>query len=323
MAFPKGALTVRGSRSAPPTVPPGYPTLTPRRARPTSQPLVFTKYILAGAMPIALQHGTRVLPRAHGQPAGNALDWRAQAGHSPRPAGNLPIMTQATELLDASRASHFRIVGVISTAHFVSHYYIIILAPLLPFVRVGIRRQLYRDRSGARRIQRRVGRAADAGRLSGRLARRTRVADRWIADRGERVRGRRPGRFVLGDGGDVRARRRRQHGLSPGRLRAAVASRAAQAHRPGVFDSHFCRHARSGGGAGQPVDDAERVGLARRLYRRRRFRLCRGGYPRPGPRQRRRFRRALRRPLPAPTSLRMAGGFCCRRRSCSICSSSS
>jgi len=44
-------------------------------------------------------------------------------------------MSQATELLGASRASHARIVGVISAAHFVSHYYILILAPLLPFVR--------------------------------------------------------------------------------------------------------------------------------------------------------------------------------------------
>ena len=44
-------------------------------------------------------------------------------------------MTQASELLGASRASHTRIVGVISAAHFVSHYYILILAPLLPFVR--------------------------------------------------------------------------------------------------------------------------------------------------------------------------------------------
>jgi MFS transporter, FSR family, fosmidomycin resistance protein len=44
-------------------------------------------------------------------------------------------MTQATEILGLSRASHARIVGVISAAHFVSHYYILILAPLLPFVR--------------------------------------------------------------------------------------------------------------------------------------------------------------------------------------------
>jgi len=44
-------------------------------------------------------------------------------------------MTQATEVLDAAPASHVRLVGVISAAHFVSHYYILLLAPLLPFVR--------------------------------------------------------------------------------------------------------------------------------------------------------------------------------------------
>jgi len=44
-------------------------------------------------------------------------------------------MSQATELLGASRAPHLRIVAVISAAHFVSHYYILLLAPLLPFVR--------------------------------------------------------------------------------------------------------------------------------------------------------------------------------------------
>lgn len=44
-------------------------------------------------------------------------------------------MTQATETLPAGRAPYVRIVGVVSTAHFVSHYYILLLAPLLPFVR--------------------------------------------------------------------------------------------------------------------------------------------------------------------------------------------
>jgi MFS family permease len=44
-------------------------------------------------------------------------------------------VTQATEILGVSRPSHTRIVGVVSAAHFVSHYYIILLAPLLPFVR--------------------------------------------------------------------------------------------------------------------------------------------------------------------------------------------
>ena len=44
-------------------------------------------------------------------------------------------MSQATEMLGASRAPHIRIVGVVCAAHFVSHYYILLLAPLLPFVR--------------------------------------------------------------------------------------------------------------------------------------------------------------------------------------------
>jgi MFS family permease len=44
-------------------------------------------------------------------------------------------MTQAIELQGAGRASHIRVVGAVSAAHFVSHYYIILLAPLMPFVR--------------------------------------------------------------------------------------------------------------------------------------------------------------------------------------------
>jgi FSR family fosmidomycin resistance protein-like MFS transporter len=44
-------------------------------------------------------------------------------------------MTQATDILGASRPSHVRMVGVVAAAHFASHYYTILLAPLLPFVR--------------------------------------------------------------------------------------------------------------------------------------------------------------------------------------------
>lgn len=44
-------------------------------------------------------------------------------------------MTQATETLGAAAAPHVRIVGAVSAAHFVSHYHIILLAPLMPFVR--------------------------------------------------------------------------------------------------------------------------------------------------------------------------------------------
>jgi len=44
-------------------------------------------------------------------------------------------MSQAADVLGASRPSYVRVVGAVSAAHFVSHYYIILLAPLLPFVR--------------------------------------------------------------------------------------------------------------------------------------------------------------------------------------------
>jgi MFS transporter, FSR family, fosmidomycin resistance protein len=44
-------------------------------------------------------------------------------------------MSQAAHILESSRPHYVRVVGVVSAAHFVSHYYIILLAPLLPFVR--------------------------------------------------------------------------------------------------------------------------------------------------------------------------------------------
>jgi len=47
-------------------------------------------------------------------------------------------MTQATDILRVKPASHLRVVGLVSAAHLVSHYYILILAPLLPFVRADL-----------------------------------------------------------------------------------------------------------------------------------------------------------------------------------------
>jgi MFS transporter, FSR family, fosmidomycin resistance protein len=44
-------------------------------------------------------------------------------------------MTQALDALTPARPSHVRMVGAVSAAHFVSHYYTLLLAPLLPFVR--------------------------------------------------------------------------------------------------------------------------------------------------------------------------------------------
>jgi MFS family permease len=44
-------------------------------------------------------------------------------------------MVDAADTVAGSRPSHVRIVTLVSAAHFVSHYYILILAPLLPFVK--------------------------------------------------------------------------------------------------------------------------------------------------------------------------------------------
>ncbi|MGN6569811.1 MAG: MFS transporter [Pseudolabrys sp.] len=44
-------------------------------------------------------------------------------------------MTQAIDAVAPARPSYTRIVGAVSAAHFVSHYYILLLAPLMPFVR--------------------------------------------------------------------------------------------------------------------------------------------------------------------------------------------
>jgi len=44
-------------------------------------------------------------------------------------------MSQAAGVIGSARAPNIRVVGAVSAAHFVSHYYIIALAPLMPFVR--------------------------------------------------------------------------------------------------------------------------------------------------------------------------------------------
>jgi MFS family permease len=44
-------------------------------------------------------------------------------------------MSQAAGVVGTARAPYTRVVGAVSAAHFMSHYYIIALAPLMPFVR--------------------------------------------------------------------------------------------------------------------------------------------------------------------------------------------
>jgi len=62
--------------------------------------------------------------------------WFAQAATAiVRPFPGDPFMTQATETLLARTANDTRLVASISAAHFVSHYYILLLPPLFAFVR--------------------------------------------------------------------------------------------------------------------------------------------------------------------------------------------
>lgn len=44
-------------------------------------------------------------------------------------------MSQAAGVIGSARAPYIRVVGAVSAAHFMSHYYIIALAPLMPFIR--------------------------------------------------------------------------------------------------------------------------------------------------------------------------------------------
>ena len=213
---------------------------------------------------------------------------------------------------------HVRIVGVVSAAHFVSHYYILLLPPLLPFVRadygvsyteIGFAFAAFNVVSAA--LQTPAGFLVDW--LGARILL---IGGLVIGAAAFTVAG--AHRLVLADGGDVRARRRRQHGLSPRRLRDAVAPCAGRPHRPGLLDPHLRRHAGLGGGAGESADDAEPVGLARRFRRRRRSRLCGGGAAHGDARHRRgQAEPACARHRLAATP-RSAGGCCCRRRSCSI-----
>ena len=97
--------------------------------------------------------------------------------------------------------------------------------------------QLYGTGAGIDRIQRRLRRAANAGRLPGGQSRRPAgVADRPVSLKRQLCHcGHR--RLVLDFRRDVRRRRPRQHRLSPVRLFAVVAPYADGSHRPGVLVS--------------------------------------------------------------------------------------
>ena len=238
-------------------------------------------------------------------------------------AGKTTSMSQATEVLGAKPASHTRLVGVVSAAHFVSHYYIILLAPLLPFVRadygvsyteIGLALAAFNIVSAA--LQTPAGFLVD--RIGARILLIVGAAVRRLRLPGRRPRSTRSGCWsrcsrVAGIGNTV---------YHPADY--ALLSHHVPAERIGqAFSVHtFAGMLGSARGAADAADDAEPVGLARRLHRRRRARLCRRGRADRVLREQPAERPACRR-APSPMATRRpAGGCCCRRRSCSISFSS-
>ena len=240
---------------------------------------------------------------------------------------DLPASPMTQAALPLERTSDVRVITVMSAAHFVSHYYILLLPPLFAFVRADYGVELHAGRPGAHRLQRHLGGAADAGRLPGRPPRRPHGADRRAAARRRPPSRSRPlvdsfwvlvAMFgVAGIGNTVYHPADYailSHHVSPG------------ADRPGLLDPHLRRHARPRAGAGEPAVHAERrgagaapssarpsFGFAVALLLAVPGRLAR--------RPRRRARRTRPPPRRRPTT-RKAGGFCSPARSCATSFSS-
>ena len=108
-------------------------------------------------------------------------------------------MTQITDATPtAARNNDARIISLVCAAHFVSHFYILVLPPLFPFIREFYGVSYTRARPRADRVQRHHRAVPDAGRLPGRPDRRAlgagrRPGARRGLPRGRRARSRRSG----------------------------------------------------------------------------------------------------------------------------------
>ena len=132
----------------------------------------------------------------------------------------------------------------VSAAHFVSHFYMLVLPPLFAFVRAdyGVS---YTELGLALTVFNAVSAVAQtpAGFLIDRInARLALIAGLLLGAAGFAVAAVVHSYWVLI--ATFGLDRPRQHRLSPGRLCAAVAPRRAGAHEPGLFGAHLRRHAR-------------------------------------------------------------------------------
>src|SRR5437867_6904480 len=84
-----------------------------------------------------LAHGRHVPPAPLRRAWGVGLLYKAaQAGATRRDRNASLDMTQITDISGgAARASDTRIISLVCSAHFVSHFYILLLPPLFPFIR--------------------------------------------------------------------------------------------------------------------------------------------------------------------------------------------
>ena len=176
-------------------------------------------------------------------------------------------MTQAVELPLAAppRAAETKLVWSVCFAHFVSHYYILLLAPLFIFVREDYGVSYTELGLGVDRLPCGLDRAADAGRLPGRPLERALHADRglligacafaiaglvnsfWVF----------VAMFALAGLGNTV--------YHPADYALAGTARPVRARGAHLLLSHLRRHARQRGGAGDAGLSAHHDGLAQRF----------------------------------------------------------
>ena len=169
-----------------------------------------------------------------------------------------------------------KVISIVAVAHFVSHVYIMLLPPIFLLVKdhfgvgyteIALALTAYNVMSALLQTP--------AGFLVDRIGARVMLTGGLILERHRDLRrGPAAGLLVLPD--RLRAARRRQHRLSPGRLFDPVGHGRRQAHGQGLLDPHLRglprqrRDARPGGRRGRAV------GLERRLHLRGGIVLRRG-----------------------------------------------
>ena len=203
--------------------------------------------------------------------------WQAIQDAQPKAAAKpMTPMTQATDLAFAARRRrrHARLIAGVSAAHFVSHFYMLVLPPLFAFVRaeygvsyteLGLALTVFNAVSAV--LQTPAGFLVD--RINARLAAGRRAS--CSARSAFAVAGARE--LLLGAGRDVRLMGLGNTVYHPADYALLSRHVVAERDEPGLFGAHLRRHARQRGGAGMRAVHAQPVRLARRVYRRGRARL--------------------------------------------------